>query len=143
MNEISDFMGKDHARLDAIFKEFQALKIQDLKRAKDVFYEFKSGLERHIVMEESILFPIFELRTGMHSSGPTFVMRMEHREIQDYLQRIHTLISSDDIKTDELESGLVEILTAHDDKEENILYPWIDVSINAEEKRLLLERIKA
>jgi len=142
MKEITEFMGNDHARLDAIFKEFQALKNQELKRAKDVFSEFKSGLERHIVMEESILFPIFELRTGMHSSGPTFVMRMEHREIKDHLQRIQTSISADDIKTDELEEGLVQILTAHDDKEENILYPWIDISVGEEEKRLLLDKMK-
>ncbi|MGA9364188.1 MAG: hemerythrin domain-containing protein [Bacteroidota bacterium] len=143
MNEITEFMGNDHTRLDEMFKQFRALKNQDLNRARDVFSRFKSGLEKHIVMEESILFPIFELRTGMHSSGPTFVMRMEHREIKDYLQKIQTSISADDTNTDDLERDLAQVLTSHDDKEENILYPWIDISINAEEKRLLLERMKA
>jgi regulator of cell morphogenesis and NO signaling len=142
MNEITGFMSHDHARLDAIFREFQILKKGDLKRAKEVFSEFKSGLEKHIEVEESILFPVFELRTGMHSSGPTFVMRKEHREIKDYLQRIQTSISADNIKTDQLERDLTRVLTAHDDKEENILYPWIDTSINEEEKRMLLEKIK-
>jgi regulator of cell morphogenesis and NO signaling len=143
MHEMTEFMGHDHAHLNAIFKEFQGLKNLDLKRAREVFSEFRSGLEKHIVMEESILFPIFELRAGVHSSGPTFVMRAEHRDIKEYLQKIDSSLSAGDTNTDELEKGLADVLTSHDDKEENILYPWIDVSISAEEKRLLLERMKA
>jgi iron-sulfur cluster repair protein YtfE (RIC family) len=142
MHEITEFMGSEHTRLDGMFKEFQALKNQDLKRAKDVFSRFKSALEKHADLEESILFPILELRQGMHSSGPTSVMRAEHREIKDYLQRIQTSVAADDINTDELERVLAEVLTSHDNKEEHIVYPWIDISITAEEKRLLLERIR-
>jgi len=142
MNEITDFMGKDHDRLDGTFKEFQNVKNHDLNQAKNLFSQLKSGLERHIVWEEEILFPIFENRTGMHNGGPTFVMRMEHRQIKDYLQKIHAAISASDTKTAELESGLTAVLTAHNDKEENILYPWIDKSATEQEKQASLQRMK-
>lgn len=142
MNEIANFMGNDHDRLDAIFKEFQSLKKRDLSKARNLFSDFKSGLERHIVWEEEILFPIFEQRTGMLNSGPTFVMRMEHRQIKDYLGKIHEAILNGDVNTDEFERGLVEVLTAHNNKEESILYPWIDDSVSDEEKERSLLRME-
>jgi iron-sulfur cluster repair protein YtfE (RIC family) len=142
MNEISNFMSSDHDRLDEIFKSFRILKNQDVKQANLLFSSFKSGLETHIVWEEEILFPIFERRTGMRDSGPTFVMRAEHRQIKGYLQKIHALISVGDVKTDEFEAGLVEVLTAHNNKEESILYPWIDNSVRDDEKLESLRKMK-
>ena len=141
MNEIMNFMGNDHDRLDGIFREFQILKNKDLSKAKNLFSDFKSGLERHIVWEEEILFPVFENRTGMRETGPTAVMRMEHRQIEQYLGSIHDALSRGDAQTDEFEGRLLEVLTAHNEKEENVLYPWIDDSVTEEERKQLLEKM--
>lgn len=51
-NNILEFMGKDHNRLDGIFKEFRTVKNKDYSRAKGLFHEFKIGIQRHIVWEE-------------------------------------------------------------------------------------------
>jgi len=142
MNEITNFMSNDHDRLDEIFKEFQDVKNLDLNRARSLFSQFKSGLERHIVWEEEILFPLFENQTGMRETGPTAVMRMEHRQIKDFLQQIHMAISVGETETAQQESGLVAVLTAHNDKEENILYPWIDKSVSEQEKQDSLQKMK-
>ena len=142
MNEITPFMANDHDRLDGIFQQFQNVKTSELKKASELFSDFRAGLERHIVWEEEILFPLFETRTGMHDTGPTAVMRMEHRQIKGYVELIQKSISAGDAKTDELEQGLVGVLTSHNNKEESILYPWIDNSISDEERRESLKKMK-
>lgn len=68
---IANYFQEDHARLDALFKAFQELKRSDYAKAKESFKEFKFGLQRHIVWEEDLLFPLWEQHTGMSDDGPT------------------------------------------------------------------------
>ncbi|MBI2118916.1 MAG: hemerythrin domain-containing protein [Elusimicrobia bacterium] len=140
MNGIADFMSKDHDRLDGLFKEFQTKKNQETESAKNSFFDFKSGLERHIVWEEEILFPIFEERTGMQG-GPTAVMRMEHIQIKGLLSSIYDQILKINFETESLESQLSGILSSHNVKEENVLYPWIDQTLSLEEIEKTLQKI--
>lgn len=133
MKTVLNFMGEDHDRLDGIFKEFKNIKTTDKNKARNLFHEFKIGLQKHIVWEEEILFPLFENKTGMRDTGPTAVMRMEHKKIKDFLERIHCSLSKN-VQTNDLEEGLIEVLTEHNNKEEDILYPWIDNSVSEQEK---------
>jgi len=143
MNTVTDFMGKDHDRLDEIFAQFRQIKHTEPEKAKALITEFKSGLERHIIWEEEILFPLFEEKTGMVNTGPTAVMRMEHQQIKGFLGKIHTSVMNNDMQTDDLESSLLQVLTAHNQKEESILYPWIDTSVADKEKQESFERMKS
>lgn len=133
MKTILSFMGDDHDRLDNIFKEFKNIKNTNKNKTRNLFHEFKIGLQKHIVWEEEILFPLFENKTGMDDTGPTGVMRMEHRKIKAFLEKIHESLGKN-IQTNDLEDGLIEILTEHNNKEEDILYPWIDNSADEEER---------
>jgi iron-sulfur cluster repair protein YtfE (RIC family) len=142
MKTILQFMGEDHDRLDAIFKEFSEAKRSDARRAKSFFHEFKTGLQRHIVWEEEILFPLFESKTGMENDGPTAVMREEHKQIRGFLERIHENLQSDSASTEDAENGLIGVLTDHNNKEEGILYPWIDQSVSEEEKAEVFAKIE-
>ncbi|OGR75277.1 MAG: hypothetical protein A2X40_06035, partial [Elusimicrobia bacterium GWC2_65_9] len=103
---------------------------KDPAAAKEKFKGFLKGLTRHIVWEEDVLFPIFEQRTGMRDSGPTAVMRMEHRQIKGHLDEIHEKVRVADPNSDESESALLEVLKGHNMKEEHILYPSIDMGLN-------------
>ena len=47
---INQHYTEDHQRLDDLFHEFQELKATDHWKAKKSFFEFKAGLERHIVV---------------------------------------------------------------------------------------------
>jgi regulator of cell morphogenesis and NO signaling len=133
MTTITEFMGLDHDRLDDIFERFKPLKEDDLNGASALFDEFKAGLLRHIVWEEDILFPIFEEATGMRDTGPTAVMRMEHRHIKDFLAAISEKIQTEQLEgIDEAENRLLESLGSHNQKEEAILYPTIDNLIGAQ-----------
>lgn len=139
---ILDFMGKDHDRLDKIFEEFRNTINEDISKAKLLFHDFKAGLQRHVVWEEEILFPIFDNKTGMHDTGPTAVMRLEHRKIKDFLEKIHKKIVNGNNNVKSLESDLIEVLKEHNNKEENILYPWIDTSVSEQEKEDAFTKMK-
>jgi iron-sulfur cluster repair protein YtfE (RIC family) len=125
--------GDDHNRLDGLFAEYRTTKRTDYDRAKECFKQFKFGLQRHIVWEEQILFQLFERKTGLFESGPTAVMRAEHRQIADRLEAIHEKVRARDPETDREEEALLAILIAHNDKEESILYPMLDRLATPEE----------
>jgi regulator of cell morphogenesis and NO signaling len=142
MQSITDYFEKDHDRLDKLFKKFQELKGSDFESAKNNFREFKFGLQRHIVWEEDILFPLFERKTGIVDQGPTVVMRMEHRQIGASLEAIHQKVKDGKLPDDTEETALLSILQRHNIKEENVLYPGIDKLLSAEERQTVFERMK-
>lgn len=131
---IKIYFEADHDRLDELFRNFQKLKRVDYPKAKGFFKEFKFGLQRHIVWEEEILFPLFEQKTGLIDNGPTQVMRIEHRQIGEYLEAIHKKVQKQDPDSDEEEQMLLSLLSVHNQKEENILYPAIDTVITDTER---------
>ncbi len=135
--KIEDFMEDDHRRLDGLFQSFRKIKNDEPEKAKQFFKEFKMGLQRHIVWEEQILFPIFDSKNGLAVSdpGPTAVMREEHKRIKKFLEDMHDKVRVLTFDTDELENGLLDVLGEHNHKEENILYPWIDETLNDEERK--------
>jgi hemerythrin superfamily protein len=127
---IQHFFQEDHERLDGLFKTFQALKRSDYPKAKESFIQFKFGLQRHIVWEEEILFPLWERQSGMAEVGPTMVMRAEHRQIGEHLEAIHQKVQREDPQSDQDEQRLLAVLAAHNKKEELVLYHAIDNILN-------------
>ena len=131
---VTAYYEHDHDRLDGLFAQFQQLKRTNFAKAKEFFKEFKFGLQRHIVWEEEILFPLFEHKTGISEGGPTHVMRMEHRLIAKYLEEIHEKVKAGSPDSDDEEQMLLNTLFAHNQKEEQILYPAIDRSLSDNER---------
>ena len=140
-NPVFDYFEADHDRLDTLLMNFQALKRTDYAKAKTYFREFKFGLQRHIIWEEEILFPIFERKTGL-MSGPTEVMRLEHRKIGRFLEDLHAKVRVQDAESDEQERLLIEVLAMHNQKEELILYPAIDRSLSTEDQEAIFRKMK-
>jgi regulator of cell morphogenesis and NO signaling len=123
---ITEYFEQDHNRLDDLFVNFQQSKRQDFKKAKEYFVAFKFGLQRHIIWEEEILFPLFEKQTGLVDQGPTAMMRYEHRMIGEKLEAIHKKVQLADPNSDNEEKELLATLSHHNNKEEDVLYPAID-----------------
>lgn len=139
---ISAFYEQDHDRLDESLKTFQQLKRSDFAKAKEAFKAFKFGLQRHIVWEEDVLFPLWEEKTGMSEGGPTFVMRAEHRQIGQQLEAIHGKVADQNPDSDQEEQILLEVLGSHNMKEERVLYPAIDQLTSAEEREAVFRDMK-
>lgn len=124
---VSDFFGLDHRRLDAIFAAAKrSLHAGEIARGIAEFSEFRDGLERHIVAEEEVLFPMFEALVA-GGGGPTHVMRLEHVEIRRLMAEIASEIErgGGDGHTTPL-AALTARIYAHNGKEERILYPAMD-----------------
>ncbi len=124
-NFVSRFFEIDHDRLDIIYDSFKKLLVADNANAESHFALFSNGLLKHIDWEEQLLFPLFELRSGMTQGGPTFVMRQEHGMIKQLLNDIHEKLNDTDSALT-LCFQLEQILASHNKKEEHILYPAID-----------------
>ncbi|MBI1953497.1 MAG: hemerythrin domain-containing protein [Candidatus Omnitrophica bacterium] len=139
---IVSYYGQDHDRLDGLFKQFQAGKRSDPETAGKTYREFMAGLKRHIVWEEEILFPLFEDKTGMRDVGPTAVMRMEHQQIRGFLDAILQKVERQEAASDAEEAALLEVLSAHNQKEEQILYPLIDEHLSGAEREDVFTKMK-
>lgn len=139
---VTEFLQTDHKRLDAIFNRFlKDVKERRWEEATKGFREFRIGLKRHIRAEEDILFPVFEEKTGMSEGGPTAVMRMEHQEIQELLDKILSAAEdSEDAQVGDFANRIVNILTDHNMKEEHILYPESDEFLSEAERSEVVKK---
>jgi hemerythrin-like domain-containing protein len=89
-------------------------------------------MARHLAMEEDVLFPAFEKRTGMRE-GPTEVMRMEHAQMRDLLEEMARAVTAgDQDRYLGLSETLNMLMQQHNLKEENMLYPMSDRVLGAD-----------
>lgn len=141
MTTLAGYMQTDHLRLDAIMSRYKkALGAGQWSEALSHFKEFDLGLRRHIKVEEELLFPAFEAKTGMKDAGPTMVMKMEHEEIRDILTRVLEATGAEDTDAaKEASDALINYLGDHNMKEEHVLYPELDACLNDAE---VVESIK-
>ncbi len=141
---INEALSWDHDRLDALEEAaFRKRAAGDLRSAEELYAEFAAGLKRHIGFEEELLFPAFEQRTGFPpTAGPTAVMRAEHREIRELLDRIEAGIADAAAPVEELRRRFHDVLGEHNFKEEEVLYAGTDELLGAEEADRLVARIQ-
>ena len=140
MRTISAFMRDDQARLDAMFMEFCSFTASNREAAKAAFSLFKQAWHRHIALEETLLFPVFEQRTGLVDHGPSVVMRQEHWRITAGLSAIGEQFNETVAHSDTAQD-LSQFIAAHDRKGKTILYPWIDAIISVEEAQELVKQM--
>ncbi len=138
---INDFLTEDHDRLDGLLETFQEWRGKDSARAKDSLTQFTVGLLRHLRWEESILFPLFEQKTGQ--TGLTNTLRGEHDEIRHWLGALGQKVEENDAACDHEEKMLVEELGGHNAREEYALYPELDRLLTDEEKTTAFEAMAA
>lgn len=78
MTTIRDLLAADHRQCDDYFVTTDKAAADGAwDKADTVLAGFRAAMLRHFAVEESVLFPAFEERTGMRM-GPTQVMRSEH-----------------------------------------------------------------
>lgn len=133
MGTILEFLGGDHHACDNVFASAEdAVARKDWDSARSLFGEFQTAMACHLAMEEDVLFPAFESRTGM-SGGPTEVMRMEHAQMRDLLQAMADAVAAgNQNRYLGLSETLNMLMQQHNLKEENMLYPMSDQVLGAE-----------
>lgn len=122
---LAEFFEQDHRDCDARWADVEELlDTEDIEAARPAWRRYLAGMQRHIAMEEEVLFPAFEEASGIFDAGPTAVMRLEHEQIRTLLGEIDETIESGDYER-ALEVGdtLLMLTQAHSAKEEEVLYP--------------------
>jgi regulator of cell morphogenesis and NO signaling len=145
LRRVSEALGWDHERLARLeVGAFVARAAGEMDPASKWYEAFSSGLRRHIAVEEQLLFPLYESRSGLvPGSGPTEVMRTEHREIERLLGEILRTIGDPAKLPDQARAAFHEILEEHHLKEEGMLYPGLDEVLTPEEGDALVAKIQA
>ncbi len=127
MKTLLEFMQIHHGQCDQLYADGEnSLLDEQMEESVGQITTFLSEMERHFLMEETVLFPTFEDISGMRQ-GPTQVMRMEHQQIRNLLARMSDAVTR--MERDEiLEVGetLLILMQQHNMKEEGILYPMVD-----------------
>jgi iron-sulfur cluster repair protein YtfE (RIC family) len=147
-DSITGFLGADHQRIEKIWLELQsAFQHHDFNAMHTRAGEFIAAMRRHLRMEEQILFPAIEDKTAMRTSGPTYAMRMEHREIERVLAGLVPLLTVQERWTaiQAMEGELTDpsaLFRSHDAKEEMVLYPMADQLLGADAARKLVEKMR-
>ena len=138
MTTISDYLTHDHEHCDTLFSEAEnAVSDGEWGQATLQFEAFKTATLLHFQREESVLFPDFESRTGMHG-GPTFVMRSEHEHLRENLNAMEGALARKDAQAYlGLSESLLMLMRQHNMKEEQILYPMADQALAAETDQLV------
>ena len=134
-----------HERLDWLFRAHQeALLVRDIGRARELLAAFERDLVDHMRFEEERLFPIYE-RAGRIEGGGLTLYRNEHGKLLHFVSRMGEALAA--LQPDELgriielldyEARFKNLMTHHDLRERNILYPTLDRVATAREARELL-----
>jgi hemerythrin-like domain-containing protein len=142
VDSVTTYLAADHDRLDAILAEVcQELDGGRAGVASVRFGDFHRGLRRHIRIEEELVFPFFDLRSGM-SGGPTAVMREEHRTIEQALVRMDKALAAGDDEAFRAGVGdLRQVLGDHNEREERVLYPMTDRMLSDGERAVFVQRL--
>lgn len=138
MDSISDYMANDHRACDNLFAVAEeSVANGKWPQAQAQFDAFRSEVERHFALEEDVLFPAFDAKTGM-DMGPTYVMRSEHVQMRKLFDDMARQVGAKDRDGYLGTSETLMILTQqHNMKEEQMLYRMMDQTFGAEGRDLL------
>ncbi len=130
MKSIAKTLGDHHRLCDELFAKCETAALEGRwQEAQDLHAGFARVLDAHLRAEEGVLFPAFESFTGS-TSGPTQVIREEHKQMRDILERLGLAASQRQSETfGDLGETLLILMQQHNLKEENILYPICDRSL--------------
>ncbi|EDP74736.1 hemerythrin domain-containing protein [Hydrogenivirga sp. 128-5-R1-1] len=131
---IAQYLTEEHRKCDRLYAEAEEAVLKgDWDKAKELYEKFKEKTLLHFEKEEEVLFPEFEERTGM-TMGPTQVMRMEHNQARELLERLGRAVEEKN-KDEFLSAGesLMILIQQHNMKEEQILYPMTDQNLPSDE----------
>ena len=143
LDSVTRYLSWDHDRLDGILGEAtRRVEGGRVSEARFFFEAFDQGLRRHIHADETILFPLFESRTG-GTHALTETLRREDRAIESELRRMRMALETGDVS--EYGGGLAnlhDLLGPHNTREEQVLYSAMDALVaDPTERNELLDRL--
>jgi hemerythrin-like domain-containing protein len=133
--EIFKVMIKEHEVIESLLNDFKRLHDQDSADAKKVFQAFVWNIEKHMFLEEKILYNVYSVWDG--NIEGMFEILGEHGEIMALINKIKKSYPDESNI-----SALKELLRDHFVLEETVLYPNLEKVLNIEQKEMLIQRTK-
>ncbi len=139
---VTGWLTNDHDRLDVLLAEVSALvEDGDLARGRTCFREFDRGLERHLRLEEELLFPRLE-RLAATAAGVTRVLHDDHRTIARSAAVTRGAVErGDPAGFRAAVRAMLMVLRDHFAREEEALFPTMDRALGRSERAELVQRM--
>ncbi|MRR49615.1 MAG: hemerythrin domain-containing protein [Rhodocyclaceae bacterium] len=146
MTRLTFPLANHHKHCDDLFAQAEERAYAgDWDGCTESFNCFRDELEAHFSAEEQRLFPAFEGATGS-IGGPTQMMRLEHAQMRELLaEMVSALRRRDAAAFSGGAETLLILMQQHNMKEENILYPMCDRTLQGQSINLeaaLRERLE-
>ena len=133
---LADALTREHHEIDAGIESFvDAPPGGSVGEAAVPLRRAMAALARHIYLEEEIVFP--PLRSGPLMM-PIMVMCTEHGRMWHAMAELDDLLTADDVdepaNRDRVRAAcraMLELLEAHNSKEEPVIYPHVDADLDA------------
>ena len=121
-------MLREHGKINSSLIEFEK------NPTSKSFHEFKWALEKHLFIEEKVIFKIYDNSTEFEIEELSQLIK-EHKDMLWLLGEI------EDLKENSSRiSILKKILPQHARFEDEIFYPRLDEELDEETKKLIIER---
>jgi hemerythrin-like domain-containing protein len=120
----------DHRRLErALEAAVTHVNARQWTAAADAFATFRRGIERHMEVEEQILFPAVE---NGAETPLTAILRKGHRDLRVFFDELDDALESRDAEEfGRIAASMRALLERHDEKEEAELYPAAQARLGA------------
>jgi hemerythrin-like domain-containing protein len=119
---ISEAFALDHRRLEqALEASVGHVNAERWDAAAEAFATFRRGIERHMEVEEQVLFPAVEDRA---ETPLIAILRKGHRDLRVFFDELDDALKSHDTEEyGRIAASMRALLERHDEKEEAELYP--------------------
>lgn len=129
-SEISSDIFKDsvhegeHARLIHLFGNYKESKKSGLACASTALKDFADVLEKHILWEERVLFPVLQKDKIDSHENEINLIRSQHIKILAYLKDLSVKVEKN-INSEKEEDKLIAELINHEEYEDEVMHPII------------------
>lgn len=135
--QITRTMIEDHNEIERLLNIFKENQDKEFEVIYELYGNFADKLDRHFSLEEQAIF-VFAGISDEQDKKIIADLITEHENIKKYVARVKNLITMNQ-KVDI--SDICDILMSHRKKEDQVLYPRLDESLNESEKKYITERI--
>jgi len=138
MSSIGSYLKGDFAQCNKLFYKTCELQVAHADaQAALAMQEFSTVLERHMQIEERIVFSAFDATCGQDGS-PTKALRVEHMAIRDQLRRMRNALDARHGHAFLLHADGMRLLLWHHAHKENFeLLPRFEHTLAARQEELL------
>jgi hemerythrin-like domain-containing protein len=131
--EIFKIMIQEHEVIESLLNDFKRLSTEDASEARKVFHAFVWNVEKHMFLEEKILYNVYSV--WEKNIEGMFEILEEHGEILALMKKIKNSYTDENNIL-----ALKELLRDHFVLEETVLYPNLEKVLNDKQKEALIER---